>query len=139
MILYEHAERAPATVRPEDRVGAMNLWMAELEKRQRTQLRQKLDRLSQVDYEIAKDWLSGTDAPGIFKLILKSNIQLRPLACYGPYIPLKEITFLVGVIKKGGGDVRASALTEAVDRREAIRSDRQRRIPYVRKDAPKPS
>jgi hypothetical protein len=135
MLLYEYLEpvRQAGLAEPVRWAGIMNLWMNEgLPKRQATQLEQKLDRLSQVGYEIAKEWLAGTDEPGIFKLKLKSNLQLRPLACYGPFAPATEISFLVGVIKKGGGDVPPSALAQAVARREEIRQDPTKRRAYVR-------
>jgi hypothetical protein len=106
-----------------------------LEKVQRIQLIQKLDRLSQVDYDIAKDWIAGTDEPGIFKLKTKSNVQVRTLLCYGPLKPRHELTFLHGVIKKGGGDVPLPALDVAQERRqEVITAEKECRIEFVRNE-----
>jgi len=135
MLLYEYAEPA---LRPEDREGVISLWMRDdLQKRQRVQLQQKLDRLAQVDYDIARDWLAGTDAPGIFKLRLRGNVQVRPLCCYGPALPKAEITFLLGVTKKGGGDVKKNDLDRAGARRLQIEVDSNWRIPYEQtKEAP---
>ena len=50
--------------------------------------------------------LCGTETPGILKLRVKGNVQLRPMLCRGPIEIDKEFTLLLGACEVGGKLVR---------------------------------
>ena len=82
-------------------VNQFKEWAKKLQTPQRAKLNAKLDMLSNQGSELFPDVLTGTDTPGILKLRVKGNVQLRPMLCDGPVNINKEYTLLLGAIEVG--------------------------------------
>ena len=76
-------------------------WTTDLQSQQRAKLNAKLDMLMLLGNELFPEVLTGTDTPGISKLRIKGNVQLRPMLCDGPINNGKEFTLLLGAIEVG--------------------------------------
>lgn len=67
-------------------------------------LNQKLDRLAQIDFELAiqTKFLAGPVYKSIYKLVIKADVQLRPMLCRGPVDVEREYTLVLGAVETGG-------------------------------------
>lgn len=81
-------------------------WVADdrLSKRARAALNQKLDRLTQVDFELAigTKLLAGPVYKHVYKMVIHADVMLRPLLCRGPINNESEYTLLRGAVEIGG-------------------------------------
>src|SRR5712691_3512216 len=70
--------------------------------RDRAILNQKLDRLCQMDFELAvgTKLLAGPIYKHIYKLVIHGDVMLRPMLCRGPIAINTEYTLLLGAIEK---------------------------------------
>jgi len=97
-------------------------------------LNQKLDRLQQMDYELAKNThlLAGPIYKNVYKLVIHADgVMLRPMLCRGPLDNEKEYTLLLGAIEKGG-KLPAGAKEKAEENRETVIGDLSRRCTHER-------
>ena len=78
------------------KVNEIKIWAKDLEKKQRIQLNQKLDMLIQNGPNLSPGLLAGPIFDHVYKLKVKSNVQLRPILCKGPIDNNKEFTLLLG-------------------------------------------
>ena len=105
-------------------------WTEGLEKKQRIQLNQKLDSLAQQGPDLPPKLLPSL-GQHIYKLRVKSNVQLRPMLCKGPINNEKEFTLLLGAIEVGGKLPKGSK-ERAVRNRGEIINDPKRRCKHER-------
>ena len=85
-----------------DGLNRFKNWTQTLQSAQRGKLKAKLDMLRLQGNDLFPEVLTGTDTPGILKLRIKGNVQLRPMLCNGPIDVAKEFTLLLGAIEVGG-------------------------------------
>jgi hypothetical protein len=108
---------------------------ARLTPRDRAVLNQKLDRLRQMDFDLAigTKLLAGPieKQRHIYKLVIHGDVMLRPLLCRGPIDPETEYTMLLGAIERGGRLPR-DAPQQAEDNRLTVVDDPSRRDPHER-------
>src|SRR5216683_1983369 len=78
-------------------------WIVRLQKHDRARLEQKLTRLTQISFDLAKDThlLAGPVYESIWKLRVNASVMLRPHLCKGPIDKHREYTLLVGAIEAG--------------------------------------
>ena len=108
-------------------------WAQGLEVPQRAKLNAKLDMLAREGPNLRPQVLTGTDAPGIQKLRVKGNVQLRPLLCDGPAQVGEEFTLLAGAKEVGDVLRPAGVLDTAVSRKdEVVANPQTRRVEHVR-------
>jgi hypothetical protein len=109
-----------------------------LSKRDRATLNQKLDRLVQMDYELAYNTklLSGVIAKSghIHKLVIHGDVMMRPMLCLGPVDTDGEYTLLIGAIEKDWKLDPHDCVRRALQRRADIVTDpawrgRHERVP----------
>ena len=103
------------------------LWTEGLQIKERAKLNEKLDKLATYGDELYPHLLTDTDVPGIQKLRVKGNVQLRPLLCRGPVFVGKEYTLLFGAKEVGGKLQPANAPTKAGDRKAQVKANPQSR------------
>lgn len=82
-------------------LNQIKIWISSLEKKERVKLDQKLDMLHMHGGDLFPNTLSATNEPGILKLRIHGNVQLRPLLCRGPVQIDKEFTLLLGAKEVG--------------------------------------
>ena len=72
--------------------------------RSRAVLNQKLERLCQMDFDLAigTRLLAGPIYKHVYKLVIHSDVMLRPMLCRGPVENDSEYTLLLGAIEMGG-------------------------------------
>lgn len=99
------------------------IWTEEQQKAQRAKLNQKIDMLEQHGDELPPNLLTDSGTPGIKKLRIKGNVQLRPLLCKGPVDVHSEYTLLMGAMEKGDKWVPKAAPDIANDRKQAVIAD----------------
>jgi hypothetical protein len=90
----------------------------------------KLDTLEQGGPEASPGLIVGPLAKDIFKMRIKGNrgwVQLRPMVCYGPFSPDREVTLLVGAIEKDGKYDPQNAVARAQDNIGVLRANPHRR------------
>lgn len=106
---------------------------ARLTTRDRAALNQKLDRLRQMDFELAigTKLLAGPIYKHIYKLVIHGDVMLQPMLCRGPIDPDTEYTLLLGAIEKGGNLPRGS-MQQAEENRQTVLHDPSRRAPHER-------
>ena len=103
-----------------DGTNEFKVWTENLQSTPRGKLNQKLDALKQHGDDLFPNMLTGTNTPGILKLRVKGNVQLRPMLCRGPINNGTEYTLLLGAIEVGGklkpagADAIANGLKTAV-------------------------
>ena len=113
--------------------NVIKIWSEGLEKDQRAKLNQKLDMLEIHGHELPPGLLSDCGTPGIKKLKIKGNVQLRPLLCEGPVDTQSEYTMLIGAIEKAWKWVPRGAPDTANSRKQEIIVDpKNRRIKHER-------
>ena len=102
-----------------DRRGRGAFSDAEISGRNRRALNAEMDRLSQLDLEMAiGSILHRGGAPNIRKMKVKGDVQLRPRFCVGPGD--NQATYLVGVEKKGTQRTPRNPGDIAVERRDEL-------------------
>lgn len=106
-------------------------WTKELEKIQRAKLNAKLDMLEKHGPDLFPHVLTDTPTPGIQKLRVKGNVQLRPMLCKGP-INGNEFTLLIGATERDSRFVPDKADEKANDRKSIIIGNPNRRCPHER-------
>lgn len=107
-------------------------WTLELEKSQRAKLNAKLDMLALQGHELFPQVLTGTDTPGILKLRVKGNVQLRPMLCQGPINHENEFTLLIGAIERDFRLIPEKADEKANERKTILIENPNRRCPHER-------
>lgn len=99
----------------------------------RAKLNLKLDMLRMHGDTLFPQLLTGTDTPGILKLRVKGNVQLRPMLCKGPLAVEKEYTLLVGATEVGGKLKPKGVDATAAKRKQEVAADpKNRRIEHER-------
>ena len=110
-------------------------WVREdrLTKRARAALNQKLDRLSQLEFDLAVQtkFLAGPIYKRIYKLVVKADIQLRPLLCRGPHNVEREYTLLLGAVEVGD-KLPNGAKEKAEENRQVVIKNPNRRVKHGR-------
>lgn len=94
-------------------------WAEGLQKKHRGKLNAKLDMLSIHGPDLFPNTLTGSPTPGIQKLRVHGNVQLRPLLCEGPIDVNSEFTLLAGA-KEVGGKLIPSGIDSEADIRKGI-------------------
>jgi len=107
-------------------------WTLELEKSQRAKLNAKLDMLERLGPELFPHVLTDTRTPGIQKLRIKGNVQLRPMLCKGPINNENEFTLLIGATERDSRLVPEKADEKANDRKKIIIENPNRRCLHER-------
>jgi hypothetical protein len=108
-------------------------WTKSLQSPQRAKLNAKLDMLQFKGMGLFPELLSGTDTPGIMKLRIKGNVQLRPMLCKGPVDVNTEFTLLMGATEVGGKLKPKNADAVAGGLKNEVRNDPDhRRIDHAR-------
>lgn len=113
--LYDHVN-----VQGENEIAA---WTRDLQKWDRGKLASKLDMLQQHGRDLFPELLTGTDTPGILKLRVRGNVQLRPMLCEGPVAVNREFTLLLGAIEVGSRLVPRHADALADEIKQAVKAD----------------
>jgi hypothetical protein len=105
-----------------------------LSKTDRAKLNQRLDRLKQIDFDLAigSRLLNGPLKKEIYKLIAHGQVMMRPMLCRGPFDKDKEYTLLVGAIERNFKLEPSTCLSEAATNREILVNDKSRRVSHVR-------
>ena len=98
-------------------------WTEGLEKVQRAKLNEKLDKLQLYGDGLHPHMLTDTGTPGIQKLRVKGNVQLRPLLCKGPVQIDSEYTLLMGAKEVDGKWVPREAPSTADTLKQAVIAD----------------
>jgi hypothetical protein len=108
-------------------------WTAKQQLVQRARLNERLDKLSQLGDTLIPNMLTGTGTPGIQKLRVKGNVQLRPLLCKGPVDIHWEYTLLMGAKEVGDElDPHNAAATANKRKQEVIADPKHRRKEHER-------
>lgn len=98
-------------------------WIGALQKAERAKLDERIHKLRNHGDELFPHILAGTDKPGILKLKVHGNVQLRPLLCKGPVLVHTEYTLLAGA-KEVGSLLRPRDVTStAVVRKTEVAGD----------------
>ena len=100
-------------------------------KRDRAALNQKINRLAQMDCDLAKQTklLAGPIYKHIYKLVIHGDVMLRPMLCRGPIHNTEEYTFLIGAVEIGG-KLPSGAKEKAEERRLVVVNDQHRRTQH---------
>ncbi|MBI1786385.1 MAG: hypothetical protein HYR60_02395 [Acidobacteria bacterium] len=110
-------------------------WVREdrLSKRDRAKLNQKLDRLVQMDFDLAihTRLLAGPTYGHIYKLRIHGDVMLRPLLCRGPIDTESEYTLLRGAVERGGR-LPDGAQEKAEENRQRVIGDPRSRCLHER-------
>lgn len=107
-------------------------WTRDLQKVPRAKLNAKIDMLALHGEELVPHVLTDTPVPGIRKLRVKGNVQLRPLLCRGPINGEVEYTFLMGATERDSQLVPDDAPETADARRATVANDVRRRCTHAR-------
>ena len=102
-----------------------------LTKRDRAALNQKINRLAQMDYDLAiqTKLLAGPIYKHVYKLVIHGDVMLRPMLCRGPILNTGEYTFLIGAVETGGR-LPAGVKEKAENRRLVVVNDQRRRVQH---------
>ena len=118
----------------ESGVNMLGRWARDesLSRRDRAILNQKLDRLAQMDFDLA--WgtklLAGPVHAQIYKLRVFGDVMLRPLLCKGPKHLDREYTLLTGAVERDGKLRPAQCMVTAAANRELVQKHEHRRGPH---------
>lgn len=113
-------------------INVIKAWTLKLEKTQRAKLNAKLDMLAMLGSELIPHVLTDTPTPGIQKLRVKGNVQLRPMLCKGPINNENEFTLLIGATERDSRFVPDKADEKANDRKKIIIENPNRRCLHER-------
>ena len=99
--------------------------------RARAALNQKIQRLAQMDYDLAikTKLLAGPIHKHVHKLVIHADVMLRPMLCRGPYFNDCEYTFLLGAVEIGG-KLPAGSKEKAEEHRKLVLNNVNRRCPH---------
>ena len=115
-----------------NKINDVKEWTKSLEKKDRAKLNAKLDMLTKNGPELFPNILTGTPTPGILKLRVRGNVQLRPMLCSGPISIENEYTLLIGA-KEVQSKLDPKNADQTADKRKAeIINDATRRIEHER-------
>jgi len=103
-------------------------WTESLQKPQRAKLKNRVDQLAREGSNLFPEMLTGTDVPGVLKLRISGNVQLRPMLCKGPIDTDTEFTFLLGAIEVQGKLQPKKAAQIANDRKKEILDEHKRKM-----------
>lgn len=102
-------------------------WTTSLQKGQRGKLNAKIDTLAMNGDGLMPHMLTDTPTPGIKKLRVHGNVQLRPLLCKGPINIHQEYTFLLGAIEVGSKfEPKLSDRTAEKRKQDILKNPKQR-------------
>jgi hypothetical protein len=110
----------------------IKLWTEGLQKPQRAKLNAKLDMLEKLGIGLLPHVLTNTPTPGIQKLRVKGNVELRPMLCQGPIDNDNEFTLLIGAIEKDSCFIPDKSDEIADKRKQTIINTNFRRCPHDR-------
>lgn len=98
--------------------------------RDRAILNQKLDRLCQIDFELARGTklLAGPIYKHVYKLVIHGDVMLRPMLCRGPINNEEEYTVLLGAIENGGKLPNGSKEQAEANRATILVDNARRRV-----------
>ncbi len=113
-------------------VNEFEAWTQSLQKKDRAKLNVKLDMLSKSGEGLFPHVLTGTTTPGIQKLRVKGNVQLRPMLCTGPISVDEEFTLLLGAKEVQSKLVPKDADKIANRRKSEVVNDPKRRVEHER-------
>jgi hypothetical protein len=116
----------------ENNTNDIKRWAESLQKTQRAKLNAKLDMLASSGLDLFPQVLTGTSRPGILKLRVKGNVQLRPCLCRGPVDDNKEFTLLIGATERDSKLVPTDADQIANQRKKIITIAPNRRCSHER-------
>ena len=111
--------------------NAFKEWWSGLQKKERAKLRSRITMLRDYGEDIRPQILTDTPVPGILKLRVHGNVQLRPLLCKGPAKNDAEFTMLMGATERDFKLVPEDAPETADARKTAIARDNKRRTKHV--------
>jgi hypothetical protein len=123
VLLYEYVDTAGE--------GILSGWR--LEKRQRALLCNKLRMLRGVDWELAAGTLlHKTKIADIWEFEVRGNVQLRPMACFGPADKRAEVTFLARAVERDNRIEPSDVCQRAADNLAILLDDihKKRRDPW---------
>jgi hypothetical protein len=114
--------------------NAIQRWGKELSTRDRAVLNQKLDRLAQLEFELATGirLLVGPVHKDLYKLRVFGAVMMRPLLCKGPILLDREYTILLGAIERDGKLHPEGWQGIALKRREVVKDQPDRRCKHER-------
>ena len=118
-------------VDPEDG-NLIKQWSAQLQKKERAKLNNRLDALTIHGPHLIPGILSPTGLPSIFKLKIHGQVQLRPLLCEGPGRGEEAFTLLLGAFEVSDDYVPMGAPLIASRMREFLVKDMRRRVVHER-------
>lgn len=98
-------------------------WTEGLQVTQKAKLNEKLDKLAIHGDELHPQILSDTDTPGIQKIRVHGNVQLRPLLCKGPIDVDGEYTLLIGAKEVGFKLIPKGVEKKAKSRKVEVKLD----------------
>ncbi len=113
-------------------VNEFKAWTQFIQKNDRAKLNAKLDMLKKLGPDLFPQVLTGTPTPGIQKLRVKGNVQLRPMLCAGPISVDKEYTLLLGAKEVQSKFVPKDADQIANANKSDILNDPNRRVRHER-------
>jgi hypothetical protein len=116
----------------ENKTNDIEKWAENLQPTQRAKLNAKLDMLASLGQALFPQVLTGTPTPGILKLRVKGNVQLRPCLCKGPVDDNKEFTLLIGATERDSKLVPSNADQIANQRKKIIITAPNRRCSHER-------
>ncbi len=114
-------------------VLAISSWRKDLQPGQRGAFDDKVRLLKEqgAELSVSHTILAGPVEKHLYKLRFSAGrVQLRPVLCRGPIVNASEFTFLVGAKEKGDKMIPRNAYSKALECRQIIRGDPDRRHEY---------
>lgn len=100
-----------------------------VEKTQIAIFQSKIDLYERGGPDLSPGFIEGPIAKDIYKMKIKGHkghVQLRPMVCYGPFLPT-EVTMLIGAIEKDFKLRPENCRSQAQENRQILMDDRMRR------------
>jgi len=96
--------------------------------KQRADFQAKIDLFERGGSELITGFITDTPiAPDIYKMKIKGQVQLRPMACRGPFDLNREYTILVGWIERDNKRVPNDVKKKASENRTIVLANPERR------------
>jgi len=108
-------------------VNEFKKWTASLQKKEIARLNEKLDMLELTGLALLPLTLAATNVPGILKIKVHGQVQLRPLLCKGPIHDEEAFTLLAGAKERGFKLLPKGIEAEAKSRKAAVKNDPAKR------------
>lgn len=111
-----------------DGVGEITGW--DLQKPHKAKLMQKIRMLAAFGADLPPGLLAGPGIGGqghIYKLRVRSNVEMRPMLSKGPHDNNAEFTLLARAVERDGQPEPANASETAEARRQEVLANRHRR------------